>query len=80
MLGYQTERQLQQLFSDLARLENNSEDARQRLARIYDFNPKNAFQRIDRYRNYTLDVFEIKDFLRDTGKFATNSEVELLIK
>lgn len=43
MLGYQSERQLQQLFSDLARLEHNSEDLRLRLARIYDFNPRNAF-------------------------------------
>lgn len=50
------------------------------MARIYDFNPRNAFQRIDRYRNYNLDVFEIKDFLRDQGKFVTNSDVELLIQ
>lgn len=79
MLGYQSERQLQQLFSDLARLEHNSEDLRLRLARIYDFNPRNAFQRIDRYRNYALDAFEIKDFLREQGKFVSNSEVDLLI-
>jgi Ca2+-binding EF-hand superfamily protein len=80
MLGYQSEQQLQQLISDLARLENNCERTRQDLAALYDFNPKNAFQRIDRYRNYSLDVFEIKDFLRDQGKFVSNSEVDLLIR
>ena len=80
MLGFQSERQVQQLLSDLARIENRSEDTRQQLARVFDFNPRNAFQRLDRSKNYSLSAFEVKDFLRDTGKFVTSSEVGLLFQ
>ena len=50
------------------------ENMRINLAEIYCFEPRTAFKRIDRSRNYSISTFEIADFLRDNGIYITNNE------
>jgi hypothetical protein len=49
------------------------------LAEIYCFEPRSAFKRIDRSRNYTISPYEIVDFLRDNNFYSTLSDAKLLL-
>lgn len=55
------------------------ENKRQDLASIWCFQPRNAFSRIDRLRNRALNQYDISDFLRENGVFASNDDIKLLI-
>jgi Ca2+-binding EF-hand superfamily protein len=49
------------------------------LAELYNFEPRTAFKRLDRSRNYRINHLEIQDFLRDNYINVLSSEAKLLI-
>jgi Ca2+-binding EF-hand superfamily protein len=49
------------------------------LAEIYCFEPRTAFKRIDRTKNYSISAYEIVDFLRDNGIYATIDDAKTLV-
>ena len=49
------------------------------MADHYAFEPRSAFKRVDRNKNYSLSNWELQDFLRDNGFYALGEECKLVI-
>ena len=52
---------------------------RERLADHYAFEPRSAFKRLDRNRNFSLSANEVQDFLRDNGIFVLSDDCKALV-
>lgn len=46
---------------------------------MYHFEPRSAFKRIDRDRNYSLNAYEISDFLKDNDIYMSTTDIGYLI-
>ena len=80
MLTYETLRILKNLFLEIAKGEIKAENLRQSLAKMQDFEPYVAFQRLDRNRNERIPATELLDFLRDNKIYGvSHDEAQYLI-
>lgn len=55
------------------------ENQRLSLAEHYAFEPRTAYKRLDRSRNYKISQYEIQDFLRDNNIYVLLSDAKMLI-
>jgi len=79
MMGKETEKRLAEYLIRVADHEKQIERQRERLADHYAFEPRSAFKRIDRNKNYSLSNFELQDFLRDNGFYALADDCKLIV-
>lgn len=63
----QTQKKLKEFFLQIADLELQVEDYRQRLAMLYDFEPYAAFKRIDQDDDDAIYTMDFYNYLRENG-------------
>lgn len=49
------------------------------MAEVYCFEPRAAFKRIDRGKNFLISAWDLVDFLRDNSLFVTTVDARVLI-
>ena len=79
MCSIETQKRIAKLFLILAEGERSIEISRQVLSDLKEFDPYQIFKNLDIEKKNKIDAYNIIDYLRDKGIYASEEEAQLII-